>query len=88
MSYQILLFAAAKERVGAGSIELITRTGLTVGELKQALVAAHPCLQSLLPSSLIAVNSEYASEDLMIPAGAEVAVIPPVSGGCEKPAKA
>jgi molybdopterin converting factor small subunit len=32
-------------------------------------------------SMLVAVNREYAGDDQIIPAGAEVALFPPVSGG-------
>jgi molybdopterin converting factor small subunit len=35
----------------------------------------------LVPNVLIAVNEEYAGDDELIPAGAQIAVIPPVSGG-------
>jgi molybdopterin converting factor small subunit len=36
----------------------------------------------LLPQMLIAINADYAGDDeSLIPPGAEVAAIPPVSGG-------
>jgi CTP:molybdopterin cytidylyltransferase MocA len=40
-----------------------------------------PALGPLVPNVLIAVNEEYAEDGDIIPAGARIAVIPPVSGG-------
>ena len=44
-----------------------------------------PDLAALLPNVLIAVNEEYADDDSIVPAGARIAVIPPVSGGARDP---
>jgi molybdopterin synthase catalytic subunit len=46
-----------------------------------ALRAAHPALEPLWPHLAVAVNGELASEDAAIPSGAELALLPPVSGG-------
>jgi molybdopterin synthase catalytic subunit/molybdopterin synthase sulfur carrier subunit len=52
-----------------------------VADLRRQLATACPELASLLPHVLIAVNAQYAGDDTVIPAGAELACIPPVSGG-------
>jgi len=75
------LFALAKERAGTPFLALELPDCATVAHLKEALGEACPALQGLLPHLMIAVNSEYAGDDQPIPPGAEVAAIPPVSGG-------
>ena len=55
--------------------------GATVATLKSALAAAYPALASIVPSLMIAIDNDYATDDALIPPGAELAAIPPVSGG-------
>ena len=52
-----------------------------MGELRGALAARHPALARVLPRCRLAVNQEFAEDGDPVPDGAEVAVIPPVSGG-------
>jgi len=47
----------------------------------KALTQQYPELKQLLPSCRIAVNCQYVGPDASVPLGAEVALIPPVSGG-------
>jgi molybdopterin converting factor subunit 1 len=77
----VRLFALARQRAGRAEVEVELAEGATVGDLKRALAAKVPDLAPLLPSVLIAVQAEYAPDDQPIPAGADVALIPPVSGG-------
>jgi molybdopterin converting factor small subunit len=77
----VQLFALAKEKAGRAIIELDLPPHASVATLRQALGEACPALVPLLPNLMIAVNSEYADNALEIPRGAEVAAIPPVSGG-------
>jgi molybdopterin converting factor subunit 1 len=79
------LFAVAKERVGRPSVALELPEPATVAQLRRALGEAYPVLRGLLPNLMIAVNSEYADDEHSIPSGAEVAAIPPVSGGAIGP---
>lgn len=81
MNVRVKLFAAARERGGRDAVELELPARATAGDLRAALGEEFPELASLLPSSLIAVDHQYASDDSEIPAGGEVALIPPVSGG-------
>lgn len=75
----VLLFARAKELVGRDRIEI--EGPATVGELRERLLEEFPMLAGLLATSAFAVNSEYALDATPIPANAEVALLPPVSGG-------
>jgi molybdopterin synthase catalytic subunit len=49
--------------------------------VRAALAAAHPVLVPLLPTCRFAIGTEFAEEGDVVPPGAEVAIIPPVSGG-------
>jgi molybdopterin converting factor small subunit len=82
MSSTILLFALAREKAGAQTLTVDLLPNPTVGDLKAALARTCPALTPLLPTLRIAINSEYALDDHQpIPPGAELAAIPPVSGG-------
>ena len=81
MKYQVKLFAAARQFAGVEQVEVEIAEPATVGQLRAALAAEHPPLAPLMLSSLIAVNAEYASESDRLYNGAEIALIPPVSGG-------
>lgn len=81
MRVRVKLFAVARQRVGRDAIELEIPVEATVRTLRRALAESYPALADVLPHVRFAVNSEYAGEALVIPAAAEVAVIPPVSGG-------
>ena len=52
----------------------------SVAELKAQLIISYPEL-SKLTSLAVAVNSEYAEDDVSLTVDDEIAIIPPVSGG-------
>jgi molybdopterin converting factor subunit 1 len=81
----VRLFALARERAGRASIALELPECGTVADLKSALAETLPVLAPLLPNLRIAVDAEYVADDGPILPGAEVAVIPPVSGGQSQP---
>ena len=81
MTLTVHLFAAARDRVGTPAVALDLPVSATVADLRADLLARYPDLASLLPVCRIAVNHDFADDADAIPAGAEVAVIPPVSGG-------
>jgi molybdopterin synthase catalytic subunit len=76
----ILFFAAAREAAG-GARETLEPSPPTVADLRRVLVERHPALARVLPQCRIAVNQEMARDSDALPPGAEVAIIPPVSGG-------
>ncbi|ASA20130.1 molybdenum cofactor biosynthesis protein MoaE [Paenibacillus donghaensis] len=83
MQLTIRLFAGLAEVMGASALPFHAddRAPLTAGRLKELLSAAYPAAASQIKVSLVAVDHEYAPEDTVITAAAEVALIPPVSGG-------
>ena len=79
--YTVLLFARVKELAGAAAVELDLPDGASVGDLRKKLGEKHPELAPLLRHCLFAVNDAYADEASTLPPTAEIACIPPVSGG-------
>jgi MoaE-MoaD fusion protein len=76
----VRLFAALRERAGAGRRELELPQGATAGDVFAALeIGAEP------PGLAYAVNQEYAERSAVLADGDEVALIPPVSGGAAEP---
>jgi molybdopterin synthase catalytic subunit/molybdopterin converting factor small subunit len=72
----VRLFAALRERAGAGSVELELPDSAIVGDVWPALELGDE------PAGLLyAVNRGYAEKTAALASGDEVAVIPPVSGG-------
>lgn len=81
MKLTVRLFAAARERAGAGSVDVELADGSTVDALLKAVCVVKPALASLTPQLRVAVNQEFVTAADVVPAGAEVALIPPVAGG-------
>jgi molybdopterin synthase catalytic subunit len=80
MAIHVLYFAGARDAAGTPR-ETLAAAPATVGALRDALASAHPRLGRILPRCRIAVDQEFAPDDAALPDGAEVAVVPPVSGG-------
>ncbi len=78
---KIRLFAVARERAGQSEIAIELPLPATVADLRLALALQHPELSPLACRVMIAIDSEYASDNTLILPGAAVALIPPVSGG-------
>jgi molybdopterin converting factor subunit 1 len=76
-----LLFANLRDLMGTRSLELEIPAGTTVAGLKERLTADHPALRGLIGHVLVSLDHEFAENDTVLPASAEVALFPPVSGG-------
>lgn len=81
MTVTVLLFAAARDRVNAGCVEVAVETPATVAAVQAALLREFPQLEPMAGTLLWAVNSRYAIPTDDIVAGDTVACFPPVSGG-------
>ena len=81
MNVVVLLFAQARQIAAADKIEVELADDATVADLKQAIAQEYPDLAGLLSRSNIAIDQQYATDSDVIPADAEIAMIPPVSGG-------
>lgn len=81
MMARVQLFARARDLAGADVLEIELADHSTVGELRLRIGSEFPRLRDILPRSALAVNEEYADDSVVIPDGADVALLPPVSGG-------
>jgi molybdopterin synthase catalytic subunit len=80
MAIVILYFAGARDAAGTAR-EALPSTPATVGDLRRHLAEAHPRLGPILARSRIAVDQDFAPDEAPLRDGAEVAIVPPVSGG-------
>jgi molybdopterin synthase catalytic subunit len=80
MAIEVLYFGGARDAAGTAR-ERLASPPATVGDLRRALAAAHPALAPVLPRCRIAVGEEFAEDAAPLPDRAEVAIVPPVSGG-------
>lgn len=81
MTVTVLCFARLKELVGNGRVALELPADASVKDLRRELIQQFPAVESLAGQLLVAVNGEYAGDEAPVPADAEVACFPPVSGG-------
>jgi molybdopterin converting factor small subunit len=78
----ILFFAGAREAAGTGRARARAE-GRSVAELLAELVSTYgEGLKSVLATCAVWVNGSPASGATLLAEGDEVAVLPPVSGGC------
>jgi molybdopterin converting factor subunit 1 len=78
---RVCLFARARDLAGTDTVTVILPVGATVADLRRLLAVEQPRLAELLTRSALAINQEFAGDPAMVPTGAEVALVPPVSGG-------
>ena len=81
MTLTVQLFARARDLAGHDTLSVEVATGATVAQLRAALAQACPPLRELLPRCAVAVNEDFADEETRLVVDADVALIPPVSGG-------
>lgn len=81
MIVHVRLFAAAKELAGTDVLEVEVPDGANVADLRRAVVAMAPSLATIVRHSLWAMGTAYVGDDVEVQANADIALIPPVSGG-------
>ncbi len=81
MKLRILAFASAADALGTDSLSLELPAGSSVGDLQALLEARHPALAALWGRIAVAVDGEVVERGEVLTDGAEVALLPPVSGG-------
>lgn len=80
MEIRLLAFGIVKEIFKVNLMEISLPEGSTVDVLRKNLEHEFPAIKRL-STYMIAVNNEYAAEDVILEAQDEIAIIPPVSGG-------
>ncbi len=81
MRISVRLFARARDLAGADRLDVQLSEPATVGQLKEQMHEQCPPLGSLLPQLLVAVGTDYATDETPLDETADVACFPPVSGG-------
>ncbi len=81
MTLQVLFFATARERAGCADATLELPAGSRVADALAAVAARWPQLAPLRGHLAVAVNGTLARADDALVDGAELALLPPVSGG-------
>jgi molybdopterin synthase catalytic subunit len=88
MKIRLLAFATAADALGTGERELEIPDGSRISDLRARLDREHPALVPLWPRMAIAMDGRIVPPDTYIEEGAEVALLPPVSGGAGEPLRA
>ncbi len=78
---KLLFFATIRDRAGTKSLELDIPADMTIQGLKDKLSTDYPNLKDSMKSVLMTINREYAFDEAIVPANAEIGMFPPVSGG-------
>ena len=81
---KVLFFAHLRDTAGTNQVELPIGEMTTVRDLLQGLEPYVPAelIDALRDeSAMMSVNHKYAAWDAPLPDGAEVGILPPVSGG-------
>jgi len=81
MRITIVAFATAADALGAPELELEVPAGTRIEDLRRLLEAEHPGLTPLWPRLAVAIDGDIARSEEKITDGAEIALLPPVSGG-------
>ncbi len=81
MKATVKVFALARQLAGQDSVAVDLPPGATVADVRRAMADQHPALADLVAHALFAINAQYAGDATPIPAAADLACIPPVSGG-------
>jgi len=81
MDVRVRLFAGTRDAVGARQVTMEVAQGARVADLLDALCAQHPRLAAYRPHLMLALDGAFVAQDAPLRAGAELALMPPVSGG-------
>ena len=77
---EVAVFAGLAEAVGARRVA-VPWPGGRVGDLRAAVAARAPAAAALVSRSAVVVDGRHAADDDVVAADADVALLPPVSGG-------
>ena len=78
---RVLLFAHLAQALETAELEIELPDGATVGDALARLADEHDAIAAMRDQLAVAVNEAYAPKTTPLTDGADVALIPPVSGG-------
>ena len=81
MRVTVLFFAQARDRAGSDRASLELPEGSRVSDAMDRVRRAHPSLAELEAHLAIAIDGQLARANAALHDGAEMALLPPVSGG-------
>jgi len=81
MTVTVLFFAHARDRAGRASARLTLPEGCLLEDALAAVVREHPALAPSRPHLAVAMNGRLVRPGTPVVDGAELALLPPVSGG-------
>ena len=81
MTITVLFFAQVREQAGRARGTLELPEGSTVADALQRLEREHPGLGPMRQHLAVAVDQRLVKADARLTDGAELALLPPVSGG-------
>jgi molybdopterin converting factor small subunit len=81
VNVRVRLFAVARQAAGRDAVEVELPEGATIAELRDRLAIEIPPLTGLLRHMTFAIDAQYVPLGAVLHPGADVACIPPVSGG-------
>ena len=87
MRIRVLYFAVFREQIGREDDVVELAAGARVRDAIAALAARHAAIDRLRGRFRIALNQEFADDDRALADGDELALIPPVAGGADPPAR-
>ncbi len=85
MQVRVLFFGTLRDLLGRSGETVTLPDGAPLSQLLDRYLLENPALNQLLPSIALSVNQEYATHDLLLHEHDEVALLPPVSGGADRP---
>lgn len=85
MEIRLVAFATAADAVGETPRTIALPDGSRLSDLARRLVADHPALGPIWDRLAVAVDGTLVRDDPPLADGAEVALLPPVSGGAAGP---
>ncbi len=85
MRVKVLFFGMLRELIGRSSEEIDVEPGARLETVFERYASQFPRVREMQGSIVLARNQEFASADVELEHGDEIALMPPVSGGSEQP---
>jgi len=79
--FEILMFAAGRDLSGTDVLVVEVESPTSAAMILQRIGELVPAIAPMLPACRLAVDQSFVAGDALIDADAEIALIPPVSGG-------
>src|SRR5512143_3840271 len=80
---RVLFFATLRDKARARETMVEFAPGAHIADIKNIVLDKFPALKQSMETVIVAMNHEFASDETVVPDGAEIALFPPVSGGRE-----